>query len=129
MTTLRIGIASYEQMKARTMAIARGEIKPSDDDPTVWFTSTESFAKVLSDHNRALLDIIARSAPGSLTELAQLSGRKKANLSRTLRTMERYGLVALRRGDHGRVIPELPFQELALVMPLGKASRLPAPRS
>lgn len=121
MTVLRVGIASYDQMKARTMAIARGELKPSPDDPTVWFTSAESFAKVLSDHNRALLDVIVRSAPGSLTELAQLTGRKKANLSRTLRTMERYGLVALRRGDHGRVIPEVPFQEVSLVMPVGAA--------
>ena len=28
MKTLKIGIASYDEMKARTMAIARGEIRP-----------------------------------------------------------------------------------------------------
>ena len=28
MKTLKIGIASYENMKARTMAIARGTLKP-----------------------------------------------------------------------------------------------------
>ena len=28
MKTLKIGIAGYDQMKARTMAIARGEHKP-----------------------------------------------------------------------------------------------------
>ena len=28
MKTLHIGIASYEDMKARTLAIARGELKP-----------------------------------------------------------------------------------------------------
>ena len=38
MTTLKVGIAGYEEMKPRTMRIARGE-------PSVWFTSTESFAK------------------------------------------------------------------------------------
>jgi hypothetical protein len=43
--TLTIGIASYEDMKARTMAVARGERRPSKDEPTVWFTSLESLAK------------------------------------------------------------------------------------
>ena len=27
MTTLKIGIASYEEMKARTMAVARGQLR------------------------------------------------------------------------------------------------------
>jgi len=49
MRTLRVGIASYEQMKARTVAIARGKYRPEADEPKVWFTSAESFARVLSD--------------------------------------------------------------------------------
>ena len=44
-----MGIASYDAMKARTLAIARGELKPKAGDPTVWFTSPESFAKLLSN--------------------------------------------------------------------------------
>jgi predicted transcriptional regulator len=28
MTTLKVGIASYKEMKARTMAVARGERRP-----------------------------------------------------------------------------------------------------
>ena len=52
MTTLKVGIASYEEMKARTIAIARGERRVAPGEPTVWFTSTESFAKVLSAGNR-----------------------------------------------------------------------------
>jgi predicted transcriptional regulator len=43
--TLHVGIAGYETMKSRTMAIARGQLKPKRDDPKVWFTSIESFAK------------------------------------------------------------------------------------
>ena len=81
------------------MAIARGEHKPARDEPTVWFTSIESFAKVLSGRNRMLLEMIAREKPGSLTELAQLAGRNKSNLSRTLKTMSRYGLVELREAS------------------------------
>src|SRR3546814_10245009 len=45
MTTLKVGIADPEEMKARTMRIARGEEKPAPSDPTVWFASTESFAR------------------------------------------------------------------------------------
>ena len=58
MKTLKIGIASYDRMKARTIAIARGELKPARDEPMVWFTSIESFAKVLSSRNRELLATI-----------------------------------------------------------------------
>ena len=105
MSTLKVGIASYEDMKARTMRIARGE-RPARGAPKVWFTSTESFSKVLSAGNRELLRIIADKAPGSLDELAELTGRKKSNLSRTLKTMEGYGLVRLMRGERGRIAPK-----------------------
>ena len=81
MKTLNIGIAGYDQMKARTMAIARGERKPAKGEPIVWFTSIESFARVLSARNRELLALIAREKPASLTELAELAGRNKSNLS------------------------------------------------
>ena len=70
MKTLKIGIAGYDQMKARTMAIALGQHKPAKGEPKVWFTSVESFAKVLSHRNRELLALIAREKPDSLTELA-----------------------------------------------------------
>jgi len=118
MTTLRIGIASYEDMKARTMAIARGELRPSDDEPKVWFTSTESFAKVMSAGNRALLRIIAERHPGSLDELALASGRKKGNLSRTLKRMAGFGLVTLERGERGRLVPTVGFDRVVLDLPL-----------
>jgi predicted transcriptional regulator len=58
MTTLKVGIASYEEMKARTLRIARGEYRVAPGEPKVWFTSTESFAKALSAGNRELLRVI-----------------------------------------------------------------------
>jgi predicted transcriptional regulator len=118
MKTLKIGIASYEDMKARTLAIARGSLQPRRGDPKVWFTSPESFAKVLSNRNRALLAVIAETHPASLHELAARTGRTPGNLSRTLRTMERYGLVRLHRGERGRVRPEVPYQDVKLEMSL-----------
>ena len=120
MRTLRVGIASYEQMKARTVAIARGEYRPAADEPKVWFTSAESFARVLSDHNRALLGIIAEFAPESLARLAELTGRKKSNLSRTLKNMERYGFVHLTRGVRGSVVPRVPYQRISLTLPVAR---------
>jgi predicted transcriptional regulator len=119
MTTLKVGIASYEDMKARTLAIARGEYRPGKGEPKIWFTSMESFARVLSDPNRALLALIAETQPGSLAELASLSGRAKSNLSRTLKTMERYGLVRLEKGQGGRVIPRVPYSDIVLDVPIG----------
>ena len=114
MTTLRIGIANYDEMKTRTLAIARGEYKPKKGEPKVWFTSMESVAKVLSDKNRALLSLIAAEQPTSLTELAKLSGRAKPNLSRTLKTMAGYGLVQLKKGAHGKMAPVVPYSEIVL---------------
>ena len=114
MKTLKIGIAGYDRMKARTIAIARGEHKPARGEPTVWFTSIESFAKVLSQRNRELLEMIAREKPDSLTELAELAGRNKSNLSRTLKTMSRYGLVELKEGQRGTLMPRVPYDQVRL---------------
>ena len=82
MTTLKVGIASYEEMKARTMSVARGERRVAPNEPKVWFSSTESFAKVLSAGNRELLRVIAEKAPGSLEELARMTGKAKSDQER-----------------------------------------------
>jgi predicted transcriptional regulator len=118
MTTLKVGIASYDEMKALTMAIARGQRKLAPHEPRIWFPSTESFAKVLSAGNRDLLRVIAQKAPGSLGELATLTGRKKSNLSRTLKTMANYGLVHLEHGVRGRIAPKVIHDRIELELPL-----------
>lgn len=118
MSTLKVGIASYEEMKAMTMAIARGQRRLGPRDPRVWFPSTESFAKVLSAGNRELLRTIAEKSPESLEELAALTGRKKSNLSRTLKTMANYGLVRLERGVRGRLAARIVHDRIELDLPL-----------
>lgn len=120
MKTLKVGIASYEAMKTRTLAIARGQLKPSKQDPTVWFTSAESFAKVLSEKNRALLRVIVDTKPHSIEELAEHTGRAPSNLSRTLKTMARYGLVTVQK-QHGRLVPRVCYTNIALTVPLTHA--------
>ncbi|MGH6662133.1 MAG: helix-turn-helix domain-containing protein [Rhodospirillales bacterium] len=119
---LRIGIASRQEMRTRTIAVARGDHKPGADEPKVWFTSLESLAQVLSTKNRLLLELIRRTRPASMKELATLSGRAESNLSRTLHTMERYGLVRLRKAK-GRIVPEVPYERLELGLPI--AARAP----
>lgn len=118
MTTLKVGIASFEELKARTLAVVRGARRVAAGEPRIWFTSTESFAKVLSAGNRELLRVIAEKAPGSLDELARITGRAKSNLSRTLRTMERYGLVRLERGERGRITPKVMHDRVQVDLPL-----------
>ncbi len=99
MKVLKIGIAPQEQIRARMLAIASGEIRPKPSDPKIWFTSMRSLSQVLSDENRALLQVIRRSKPSSITELSLMTGRKQGNLSRTLKTMSQYGLVKMERVD------------------------------
>jgi predicted transcriptional regulator len=119
--TLKVGIASLDDMKKRTMAIARGRLKPAKGDPKVWFTSPESFAKVLSNKNRALLNLIAATHSDSLQVLAARTGRKASNLSRTLKTMERYGFVRLHKGTRGKIRPEVPYRTISLTLTLEAA--------
>lgn len=107
--TLIIGIASFKTYRARTLAIARGEYKPGKDDPKIWFSSIESLAQVLSTKNQMLLEIIATEHPASITELSRLAGREKSNLSRTLKTMEKYGLVELNQGEGREIVPHAPY--------------------
>jgi len=92
-----IGIMPQERIRERVLSIARGEYKPKSSDPKIWFTSMRSLAEVLSDENRALLKIIQEAKPQSITSLAEITGRKTSNLSRTLKTMSNYGLVEMQR--------------------------------
>lgn len=97
MRKIIIGIMPQDKIRSRILAIARGEYKPRRNEPKVWFPSMKSVAEVLSDSNRALLKMIAEMQPESLSELADAAGRQPSNLSRTLKTMEHYGFVELKK--------------------------------
>jgi predicted transcriptional regulator len=92
-----IGIMPQDEIRARMLAIARGDYKARRGEPKVWFTSMKSLAEVLSDRNRALLNVIADTKPDSLQDLAKATGRQPSNLSRTLKTLEGYGFVKLKK--------------------------------
>ena len=104
--TITVGIMSKEAYKARTISIAKGEYKVKKDEPKIWFESIKSLAQILSNENQDLLKIILQNNPKSLKELGELSGRAKSNLSRTLKTLERYGIVELHK-ENKALVPEV----------------------
>ena len=101
--TIKVGIMSIDQYKKRTMAIAKGEYIPKKDEPKIWFESIKSMAQILSTENQNLLQVIIENNPHSLKELEELTGRAKSNLSRTLKTLERYGIVELHKQNNALV--------------------------
>jgi predicted transcriptional regulator len=111
---LKVGIAPRAAIMQYTLDIVAGRRKRSADDPDIWFSSVESFAKVLSEKNRALLALIADRRPDSIDALAHASARAKSNLSRTLRTMEGYGLVRLEKGEGRKLKPVVTFGRVEL---------------
>ncbi len=90
---MNIGIMSYGKFKKYTIAIASGKYRPEKNAPKIWFESIETMSQVLSSRNVELLKLIDKTKPKSIGELAELSGRKKSNLSRTLKTFLKYGIV------------------------------------
>ena len=103
---MKVGILSKKDYIKRTIAIAKGDYKPRRDEPKIWFESLSSMSQVLSSDNQNLLKIIIEHKPRSLAELEKLSDRKKSNLSRTLKTLERYGIVELPKLQ-GKLVPKV----------------------
>ena len=103
---MNVGIISRENYAKRTIAIAKGDYKPRKDEPSIWFESLSSMSQVLSSDNQNLLKVIIEHKPGSLAELEKLSERKKSNLSRTLKTLEKYGIVELPK-IAGKLVPKV----------------------
>ena len=100
---IKVGIMSKEQYKKRTISIAKGEYVPEQDELKVWFESLQSMSQILSSQNQELLRVIIEKEPQSLKELEVLTGRAKPNLSRTLKTLEQYGIVELEKVNNALV--------------------------
>ncbi len=105
-SVMKIGIISKRDYIRRTFAIANGEYRPREDEPKIWFDSIKSMAQVLGNENQELLKLIVRCKPRSLSELERISKRKKSNLSRTLKTLEKYGIVELTK-NQGKLVPKV----------------------
>ena len=122
MKVLRIGIASLDEMQARTRGILSGKRKRRTDEPKLWFSSERALFAVLSRENRRLLDEIRLRPPASMSELAERTGRKLPNLSRTLNAMANFGIIELRRGPGRQKVPIVPYERIDIVMPIEAAA-------
>lgn len=101
--TIKVGIMPYEKFKEYTMAIACGKYKPKQNEPKIWFGSIETMSQVLSTKNLELLKLIEIQQPQSMKELADISRRKISNLSRTLKTFSKYGIIDLIENNRTKV--------------------------
>jgi len=115
---LKVGIMPWNEFKNRALGVAAGQLKTKPGEPKVWFESIRSLAQVLSPENQQLLSLIVKHNPQSLAELEQLSHRKKSNLSRTLRTLEHFGIVELPM-HCGRLVPKVNATEFQVEFGLG----------
>jgi hypothetical protein len=61
----------------------------------------------------------ASGAPGIfIDQAAQITGRAKSNLSRTLKAMAGYGLVRMEKGKGLKLVPKVIHDRVELVLPL-----------
>ena len=92
-----IGVMPEEHIRQRMLSIVKGEHKPEQGEPKIWFTSINALGQILNNENIALLRLMDEEKPQTITELAMLSERKKSNLSVTLKTLLSYGFVRLEK--------------------------------
>lgn len=121
---MKIGIISKENYIKRTIAIAKGEYKPRKGEPKVWFESIKSMSQILSVENQELMRAIINNKPRSITELEEITNRKKSNLSRTLKTLEKYGIVELRK-IKGKIMPKVKATDFRVEFGLNFSSPVP----
>ncbi len=95
----------------------KGQAPDPDYPADIWFDSLKSIASVLSEENQYLLTTIADKKPQSITELSELTGRAVSNLSRTIKTLEKHGLVNIE--NFGRSIrPKVNFSNFNILCDL-----------
>ena len=86
-------IQSFEALMGDMRAVAKGQRRAPKDAGGISFNSAEAVVRLLTPENRQLLAVIRDSAPQSVQELADLTGRAQPNLTRTLAKLEAMGLV------------------------------------
>jgi len=116
MKSIRIGVASDQEIRNRMLDIAAGRIKPSTQDPKIWVRSADEFRKLMSEKNVNLLAAIRNQNPNSISELAQSIQEDQGNLTKRLKMLASFGLVELTEGERSRgksaVVPRVPFDRI-----------------
>lgn len=111
----KIGIMSEALIRIRLLAIAKGEYTPKPDEPKVWYTSLNAISQILRPENIELLRFIDAERPESLTQLAELTGRAKSNLSNTLKSLAEKGFIRMEQGKGKSLKPVALFTDFEIV--------------
>ena len=93
MKVVRIGILPQTEIRGRMLAIASGKLKPKSSDPRIWFTSMRSLSQVLSDENRALLEVIRTARPASISRRAAKTLKPISPVEATRTRAESFGRI------------------------------------
>lgn len=78
----------------------------------VHYQSVESLARLLTDENRRLLNLIANKRPLSIAILASWVHRAPSNVTRTLSKLQKLGLLELVPGPGKTKVPRLNVEKL-----------------
>jgi predicted transcriptional regulator len=126
-TTYKVG--SLREFAEWTKSVVRDR-KSAHGAPKQWFdseetaraaigqVSAETMVKLLSPGNLAVLEAIRRHKPASMRQLATLTGRKEASLSRTLKRFAELGIVSFQDGPHRTRVPALMARRVHLEIDL-----------
>jgi predicted transcriptional regulator len=111
----RIGVMPEKMIRERMVSIVKGEYKAASDEPKVWFSSLNALAQLLCEENRKLLKVMKNERPETITDLAKITGRKKSNLSNTLKSLASKGFIKLEKNG-STVMPIALYTEFEIVI-------------
>lgn len=112
----KIGIMSEALVRNRMLVIASGTYQVESDEPKIWYSSMNAICQILNEKNIALLRLIEKEKPESLTELAQLTGRQKSNLSNTLKALAEKGFIRLEKGTGNILKPVAQYTNFEIIV-------------
>jgi len=97
-------------------AVIRGE-KVTPEEPQYSFTSFEAFRKAMTPQRFALLKVIREKQPGSIKELAAITGRDMKNISEDVKILLDMDLVEMEKHGKNRA-PRLHYDGFRLEVAL-----------
>lgn len=124
---IRVIVKPWKDVWAEERNVARrlerGERDPLWAQDTLYFTSLEELRQVLTERRLELLRLIHKERPGSIKELAALSGRDFKNVNADVHLLARLGLLDLAEEEagpqrRGRKPPRVPYTAVSVEISL-----------
>lgn len=91
-----VRIQSHGALRREMKEVASGKRPAPRGAGGVSFDSVETLLRLLTPKNRELLAVIRDKKPQSIAELAEMTGRKPPNVTRTLGKLEAVGFVRMK---------------------------------